>query len=75
VLYGTGIRGRSTLSGVAVNIGLAAGTVTYAGPQGTFVGLDQVNVLLPNSLAGSGRLVLTVTVDGQTTNQMQIAAK
>jgi uncharacterized protein (TIGR03437 family) len=75
VLYGTGLRGRSSLSSVSANIGPVTGTVTYAGPQGSFVGLDQVNVLVPNSLAGSGRLVLTVTVDGQTTNQVQIAVK
>jgi uncharacterized protein (TIGR03437 family) len=75
VLYGTGLRGRSSLSNVSANIGPATGTVTYAGPQGGFVGLDQANVLLPNSLAGSGRLVLTLTVDGQTTNQVQIAVK
>ncbi|MCW5968830.1 MAG: hypothetical protein KIT57_09970 [Blastocatellales bacterium] len=27
----------------------------YAGPQGVFVGLDQINALLPRSLAGRGR--------------------
>jgi len=39
--------------------------VLYAGPQGagapgSFYGLDQVNVLLPRSLAGSGAIYLTV---------------
>ena len=29
-------------------------SVTYAGPQAQFPGLDQVNVLLPGSLAGNG---------------------
>jgi uncharacterized protein (TIGR03437 family) len=29
-------------------------SVTYAGPQSQFPGLDQVNVLLPSSLAGNG---------------------
>ncbi|MDQ2947660.1 MAG: hypothetical protein M3Y27_17290, partial [Acidobacteriota bacterium] len=75
VLYGTGLRGRSALAKVSANIGPAVGTATYAGPQGTFVGLDQVNIQIPSSLAGSGRQVLTVTVDGQTTNQVQVAFK
>ena len=75
VLYGTGLRGRSALANVSANIGPAAGTVTFAGPQGSFVGLDQVNIQIPASLAGSGRQVLTVTVDGQSTNQVQVAFK
>ncbi|MGI8741360.1 MAG: alkaline phosphatase family protein [Bryobacteraceae bacterium] len=74
-LYGTGLRGRSSLANVTANIGPATGTVTYAGPQGTYAGLDQVNVQIPASLAGTGRQVLTVTVDGQTTNQVQVAFK
>jgi len=41
--------------------------VLYAGAQGaglpgSFAGLDQVNVLLPHSLAGSGMVFLTVSV-------------
>jgi len=45
--YGTGIRGRSSLSNVAVTIGGVSAQVLYAGPQGTYPGLDQVNVGLP----------------------------
>jgi uncharacterized protein (TIGR03437 family) len=39
--------------------------VLYAGPQGagvagSFYGLDQVNVLLPHDMAGSGTVSLTI---------------
>lgn len=43
VLFGTGIRGRSALSAVTAQTGGADCEVTCAGPQGGFVGLDQVN--------------------------------
>ena len=49
-LYGTGIRGRTSLSGVSVTLGGTALQVSYAGAQSTYAGLDQVNVLLDNSL-------------------------
>jgi uncharacterized protein (TIGR03437 family) len=40
--------------------------VSYAGAQNTaYPGLDQVNVLLPRSLAGKGDVTIQVTVDGQ----------
>ena len=38
-------------------------SVTYAGPQAQFPGLDQVNVLLPASLAGSGVSNLGISFD------------
>jgi uncharacterized protein (TIGR03437 family) len=40
----------------------------YAGQQGGFAGLDQINVLLPQSLAGAGQVNVSVTVDGQVSN-------
>jgi uncharacterized protein (TIGR03437 family) len=63
-LFGTGIRGRSSLSGVSVTVGGLPQQVTYAGAQASYEGLDQVNVLLDPSLAGSGPLTLQLTVDG-----------
>ena len=73
-LYGTGIRNRS-LDKVVVTINAIDVPVLYAGPQPTFAGLDQINVLLPLDLRGSGvsNVVLkvgqhqanTVTVDIQ----------
>jgi len=75
VLYGTGIRHRAsdtdvtaTINGVSLpnaNIQTAA--------QGVYPGLDQMNLLLPRSLAGAGTVNVILTVNGQTANTVQIA--
>jgi len=66
VLYGTGIRNRSSLSAVSVTVGGISTVVEYAGQQGTFVGQDQINAILPRSLSGAGEVGVVVTVDGVT---------
>ncbi len=71
VLYGTGIRGGSQAN-VSVRIGNIDAPVSFAGAQGGFAGLDQVNVALPAKLKGRGQLVVTVTVSGQATNMGQL---
>jgi uncharacterized protein (TIGR03437 family) len=53
-LFGTGIRGRSDLGHVVVTAGDLSLEVVYAGAQGEYPGLDQVNVRLPRGLAGRG---------------------
>ncbi|HXI41181.1 MAG TPA: hypothetical protein VNH83_14455, partial [Bryobacteraceae bacterium] len=73
--YGTGIRGRTSLSNVAVTIGGVSAPVLYAGPQGTYPGLDQVNVGLPLSLQGAGVVDVNLTVDGLSANTVQIAVQ
>jgi uncharacterized protein (TIGR03437 family) len=72
-LYGTGIRGHS--AAVTCRIGSATLPVDYAGPQGVYFGLDQVNVALPKSLRGSGTVTVSLTVDGQTTNPVSLSFK
>ena len=74
-LYGTGIRGRSGISGVSVTLGGTALQVTYAGAQATDAGLDQVNVLLDRSLTGKGPLTLQLTVDGVQANPVTVNIK
>ena len=71
-LYGTGIRNRSSLSGVSVTIHGLSVPVLYAGAQGFDVGLDQVNVAVPLGLRGSGESDLVLTVDGQTANTVRV---
>ncbi len=71
VLFGTGISGRSSLANVKVSIGGLSLPAVYAGPQGD-AGLDQVNVLLPASLAGKGDTAVSVTVDGVVSNTAHI---
>jgi uncharacterized protein (TIGR03437 family) len=69
ILYGTGIRYRSSLQAVTVTLGGIQAEVLYAGAQGTYyVGLDQINVRVPTSLAGRGEVNIVLTADGKTTN-------
>ncbi len=71
-LYGTGIRGASSLVNVTVTIGTTKIQPIYAGPEGLIPGLDQVNVPLGLNLRGSGLVNVSVTVDGVTSNAVQI---
>jgi uncharacterized protein (TIGR03437 family) len=75
LLFGTGIRGRSSLDKVVVKIGGVDAPVLYAGQQGDFVGLDQVNLRLPRSLAGLGDAGITLTVEGKPANLVSIRIK
>lgn len=73
-LYGTGIRGRSDLANVMATIGGIAVPVQYAGEQGEFVGLDQVNLgPIPRELAGQGEVQIVLMVDGVPTNTVTIS--
>lgn len=75
ILFGTGLRNRSALAGVTASIGGANAPVVFAGAQGGLVGLDQVNLLLPASLAGRGEVDLVINVDGKTANTVRLAFK
>ena len=72
VLYGTGIRHRSSNDAVTSVINGLSLPVTYAGPQSQFPGLDQVDVLLPSTLAGSGEAQVAINVDGQVSNTVTL---
>jgi uncharacterized protein (TIGR03437 family) len=70
VLFGTGVRHGTN---VAVTVG--SETITsgiFAGAQPNFAGLDQINVPLPATLAGSGLINVSLTVDGLLSNAVQI---
>jgi uncharacterized protein (TIGR03437 family) len=73
VLFGTGFRTNITQATVAIG-GLPA-EVLYAGPQGSFIGLDQVNVRLPRTLIGRGDMNVVLTVNGIAANTVTIAIK
>lgn len=73
VLYGTGIRNRTSTSSVSCTINGRGLPVAYAGGQSQFPGLDQVDVLLPLSLKGVGRVNVTITVDGQVSNTVRMS--
>jgi uncharacterized protein (TIGR03437 family) len=50
-------------------------TPTYAGPQNQFAGLDQVNVVIPQALAGAGTVTVSVIADGAESNPAMIAVQ
>jgi uncharacterized protein (TIGR03437 family) len=75
VLFGTGFRNRSSLSGVSVKIGGVNAEVSYAGAQGTFAGLDQLNAKIPRALIGRGDTDIVLTVDGKTANTVRVVMR
>ncbi len=75
VLFGTGLRFRNGLSSVNARIGGANAQVLFAGAQGDFVGLDQVNIGLPRSLAGRGEVDIVLMVDGKAANTVKVSIK
>lgn len=75
ILSGTGIRKRSSLAAVTISIDsvtLPSANVIYAGDANGAPGYDQVNVLLPYSLAGKGEKDLVLTVDGWIANTVRV---
>ena len=76
VLFGTGLRGRSDLSAVSATVGGEDVPVLFAGPQGGFVGLDQVNLgPLRRSLIGRGEVEIVLTVDGKVANTVTVSLR
>lgn len=74
-LFATGVRGRSSLDAVRAIINGVEAPVSYAGDQGGFAGLDQINIELPRALEGSGLVDVVLIVDGQIANVVQINIK
>jgi uncharacterized protein (TIGR03437 family) len=64
-LYGTGLRHTSA---IFATIGGNSVAIEYAGEQGTYPGLDQVNLQVPSSLAGAGTVNIEITANGQAAN-------
>ncbi len=72
VLFGTGIRGAGGASAVTATVGNTPCPVTFAGPQGAYFGLDQVDIELPHSLAGAGTANVVITAAGDTANTVTV---
>ena len=70
-LYGTGLRGAA--SSVTCTVGGVPVLVTYAGPQGAFPGLDQVNISIPAALRGRGEVDVVVSASGHASNAVRLA--
>jgi uncharacterized protein (TIGR03437 family) len=85
ICFGTGLNRRSNDSTLSessdtsvelrTTAGVAQADVIYAGPQGEYEGLDQVNLRLPGSLAGSGDVELAIYVNGVRSNPVRIKIK
>jgi uncharacterized protein (TIGR03437 family) len=71
-LYGSGL---GSATSATATVGGVAATVTYSGPQGTYAGLDQYNILLPDSVAGMGKVDVVVTANGKPSNPVNIVVQ
>jgi uncharacterized protein (TIGR03437 family) len=72
LLYGTGLRGVTARDLVTATVGGVPADVTYAGAQGQYEGLDQINLRLTPTLAGKGLVGVQVSVDGKSVNTVQV---
>jgi uncharacterized protein (TIGR03437 family) len=70
--YGTGFRNLNSAALSSVSIGGAAAQILYIGAQPQYPGLDQLNVVVPASLAGAGEVPVVLTAGGQTANAVTI---
>ncbi len=75
VFFGTGLRGRTSLSNVRANTGGTNLPVDFASAQGDLVGLDQVNVEVPRTFATRGDVDVVLMVDGRNANTVRVNFK
>jgi uncharacterized protein (TIGR03437 family) len=81
VLYATGLRhapaanpddGNGVAESVTATIQGVPSQVLYAGKQGGFEGLDQLNLVIPPQMAGLGIVRVRLTINGRTSNPVTI---
>lgn len=75
VLFGTGLRHRSALTGITASIGGVSAPALFAAANPDFTGMDQINLRLARSLVGRGEVDVVLTVDGQAANTVRIKIK
>lgn len=75
LLFGTGIRNRSSLAAVEAKLNDEPMAVSYAGAQGGFAGLDQINLRLLPNLAGRGLVNVLLMVEGKTANTVNVSIR
>ncbi|HEX4945161.1 MAG TPA: hypothetical protein VFZ34_00685 [Blastocatellia bacterium] len=71
-LYGTGVRNRSSQANVSCEIGGVTIPVEYASLAPGFIGLDQINIRVPNSLDNRGEVDLVIIVDGKRSQAVRV---
>lgn len=72
VLFGTGLR-RAPASDIRITIGGQNAPVLFAGAQGGFAGLDQINTQLPTGI--SGLVDVVVSVNGKAANTVKVLVR
>ncbi len=75
LLFGSGWRNLPDASVVKATADGIPVDVLFAGAQGEFAGLDQLNVRLPQSLRGHGETTLTVSVNGLAANAVKLVIR
>lgn len=72
-LYGTGVQAAGPGVTVTATVGGIAVPVTFVGPQGSFVGLDQINIgPIPRQLIGAKVVNVVLLVNGVAANTVQV---
>jgi virginiamycin B lyase len=72
VLYGSGWRRNSNLADIRAHCSGGLLPVEYAGAQGSFAGLDQINLRLPRTLSVRGEQDVIITVADRPANPVRI---
>jgi uncharacterized protein (TIGR03437 family) len=72
-LFGTGLRFPSTP--VKITIGGTDIDPLFVGPQGSLEAIEQINLQIPQSLAGKGDVDLVLTLEGRTSNTVKLRIK
>lgn len=68
-LFGTGFQAATAST---ASVGGTTVPVLYAGPQGSYAGMDQLNIPVPASLAGKGNVNIQFSSAGVSSNPVQI---
>ena len=72
-LYGTGVQVVGPGVTLTATIGGLAVPVTFVGPQGSFAGLDQINIgPIPRQLIGAKVVDVVIRVNGVAANTVQV---
>ncbi|MGH9768924.1 MAG: virginiamycin B lyase family protein [Blastocatellia bacterium] len=81
-LFGSGLRGYQSACGssgancqIGSRVGLTEAPVTYIGPQGSLVGVDQINILLPRALPRNVTARINLTINGNPLNAVEVVFK
>lgn len=75
ILFGAGIRGIQPQGSIQARVGGLPAEILYAGEQGAFAGLDQMNIKIPYALKGRGEVDVLIYVDQTVARSLRIRLK